>query len=338
MAKSYLLPCLVLLPMLCGPGAAAQTTSSLACSQGPKFWCQSLEQALQCRALGHCLQEVWGHVGADDLCQECEDIVRILTKMAKEVIFQKTIRKFLERECDVLPLKLLVPRCHSVLETYFPLVIDYFQSHITPKDICWNLGLCQPRQPDPQPEPGMPSPLPNSLSETLPDLLVPPRLPRALSVWPGPHTQDLSEQQFPIPLPYCWLCKTLLKRVQAMIPKPTVGATCHSAGRGMQREPWVRRSRLGCCFRLWPSCAPFRQPRAWAARSGSPASYCSPSVTPGTSDVLWSPWPSVPLAEQQASPCWKGTRASIQRCLAEPGVMAQATIPAFQRLRQENCC
>ncbi|NP_001166319.1 pulmonary surfactant-associated protein B precursor [Cavia porcellus] len=231
MAKSYLLPCLVLLPMLCGPGAAAQTTSSLACSQGPKFWCQSLEQALQCRALGHCLQEVWGHVGADDLCQECEDIVRILTKMAKEVIFQKTIRKFLERECDVLPLKLLVPRCHSVLETYFPLVIDYFQSHITPKTICWNLGLCQPRQPDPQPEPGMPSPLPNSLSETSPDLLVPPRLPRALSVWPGPHTQDLSEQQFPIPLPYCRLCKTLLKRVQAMIPKGVlamaVAQVCH---------------------------------------------------------------------------------------------------------------
>lgn len=129
-----------------------------------------------------------------------------------------------------------------------------------------------------------------------------------------------------------------LKPGLCWLQQPTVGATCHSAGRGMQREPWVRRSRLGCCFRLWPSCAPFRQPRAWAARSGSPASYCSPSVTPGTSDVLWSPWPSVPLAEQQASPCWKGTRASIQRCLAEPGVMAQATIPAFQRLRQENCC
>lgn len=144
----------------------------------------------------------------------------------------------------------------------------------------------------------MPSPLPNSLSETLPDLLVPPRLPRALSVWPGPHTQvrspcgqigflqlgarsceeqsqkgpgapaqeqrergggdpvsrmgwqstappaglalphslpqDLSEQQFPIPLPYCWLCKTLLKRVQAMIPKvrhPGGAPRLHSSSR-----------------------------------------------------------------------------------------------------------
>lgn len=43
---------------------AVGTTSSQACAQGPEFWCQSLEQALQCRALGHCLQEVWGHAGA----------------------------------------------------------------------------------------------------------------------------------------------------------------------------------------------------------------------------------------------------------------------------------
>nr|1DFW_A Chain A, LUNG SURFACTANT PROTEIN B len=24
---------------------------------------------------------------------------------------------------------------------------------------------------------------------------------------------------FPIPLPYCWLCRALIKRIQAMIPK-----------------------------------------------------------------------------------------------------------------------
>lgn len=40
------------------------------------------------------------------------------------------MRKFLERECDVLPLKLLVPQCHHMLDVYFPVVIDYFQSQI----------------------------------------------------------------------------------------------------------------------------------------------------------------------------------------------------------------
>nr|XP_035973291.1 pulmonary surfactant-associated protein B isoform X2 [Halichoerus grypus] len=203
MAKSQRLLWLLLLSTLCGAGAADWTASPLACAWGPEFWCQSLEQALQCRALGHCLQEVWGHAKADDLCQECEDIVRSLTKMTKEAIFQDTMRKFLEQDCDVLPFKLLVPQCHHLLDTYFPVVIDYFQSQINPKVICKPLGLCKPGSPGPGQESG--------LSDLLPEKLILPRLPGPL--------QDLSEPRLPIPLPYCWLCRTLIKRIQVVIPK-----------------------------------------------------------------------------------------------------------------------
>ncbi|XP_008838515.1 pulmonary surfactant-associated protein B isoform X2 [Nannospalax galili] len=215
MAKSHLLQWLLLLPTLWGPGAAVGTASPLDCTQGPKFWCQNLEQAMQCRALGHCLQEVWGHVGVDDLCQECEDIVGLLTKMTKEVIFQDTVRKFLEQECDILPLKLLVPRCRQVLDDYLPLVIDYFQSQISPKVICKYVGLCPLGQAKPEKEPGMKG----VLLDPVLNKLVLPSLPGDLLARPGPHTQDLLEQQFPIPLPFCWLCRTLIKRVQAVIPK-----------------------------------------------------------------------------------------------------------------------
>nr|6VZD_A Chain A, Pulmonary surfactant-associated protein B [Mus musculus]6VZD_B Chain B, Pulmonary surfactant-associated protein B [Mus musculus]6VZD_C Chain C, Pulmonary surfactant-associated protein B [Mus musculus]6VZD_E Chain E, Pulmonary surfactant-associated protein B [Mus musculus] len=82
------------------------------------------------------------HAGANDLCQECEDIVHLLTKMTKEDAFQEAIRKFLEQECDILPLELLVPECRQVLDVYLPLVIDYFQSQINPKAICNHVGLC----------------------------------------------------------------------------------------------------------------------------------------------------------------------------------------------------
>uniref|UniRef100_G1L6C9 Pulmonary surfactant-associated protein B n=1 Tax=Ailuropoda melanoleuca TaxID=9646 RepID=G1L6C9_AILME len=210
--------------MLLWPQTAADwTTSSLACARGPEFWCQSLEQSLQCGALGHCLQEVWGYARADDLCQECEDIVRILTKMTKEAIFQDRTRKFLEHECDVLPLKLLVPQCRHLLDTYFPVVVDYFQRQINPKVICKRLGLCRPGHPEPGQEPELPDPLPEKL--------VLPGLPGALQVRAGPHTQDLSEQRLPIPLPYCWLCRTLIKRIQVVIPKGVlamaVGQVCH---------------------------------------------------------------------------------------------------------------
>ncbi|KAM7079144.1 pulmonary surfactant-associated protein B isoform 1-T5 [Molossus nigricans] len=222
MAKSLLLLWLLLLPILRGPGAeAVGTTSSPACAQGPEFWCQSLEQALQCRALGHCLQEVWGHARADDLCQECNDIILILTKMTKEPVFQGAMQKLLERQCRALSLKLLVPQCQRVLVAYLPLVIDYFQSQINPKAVCKYLGLCQPGHPEPGQGP--------ELSEPLLDHLVLPVLPGALQTLP--QTQDLSEQQFPIPLPFCWFCRTVIKRVQTVIPKgslaPVVAQVCH---------------------------------------------------------------------------------------------------------------
>ncbi|XP_059044252.1 pulmonary surfactant-associated protein B isoform X3 [Mustela lutreola] len=193
MAQSHLLLWLLLLPTLCGPGAGAAdwTASSLACARGPEFWCQSLEHALQCRALGHCLQEVWGFARAD------------------------TVRKFLEQECDVLPLKLLVPQCRHLLDTYFLVVIDYFQSQINPKVICSHLGLCKLGHSEPGQEP--------ELSDLLPEKLILPGLPGAL--------QDLSERRLPIPIPYCWLCRTLIKRIQVVIPKGVlavaVGKVCH---------------------------------------------------------------------------------------------------------------
>ncbi|XP_058135009.1 pulmonary surfactant-associated protein B isoform X2 [Dasypus novemcinctus] len=214
MARALLLPWLLLLPALCGPGAAAASPAlGLGCARGPEFWCQSLEQALQCGALGHCLREVWGRAGADDLCQECEDITVILTKMTKEALFQDAMRTFLERECAALPTKLLVPQCHRLLDTYFPQLVDYLQSQISPEAVCEHLGLCQPRPPGP-----------------LLDRLALPELPGLLGR-PGPSTQDLAEQRLPIPLPYCWLCRTLLKRVQALIPKGAlavaVAQVCH---------------------------------------------------------------------------------------------------------------
>lgn len=40
------------------------------------------------------------------------------------------MKKFLKRECDAFPVKLLVPQCHRVLDIYFPMVINYFQTHV----------------------------------------------------------------------------------------------------------------------------------------------------------------------------------------------------------------
>nr|AIA98491.1 pulmonary surfactant protein B [Sigmodon hispidus] len=225
MAKSHLLQWLLLLPTLCCPGAVAGKASPLVWAQGPNFGGQSRKKEGKGKALGHCLQEFWGHVGANDLWQECEDIVHLLIKMSKEDIFQDTIRKFLKQECDILPLKLLVPSCHQVLDVYLPLVIVYFQSQINPKAICSHVGLCPLSQAKPEQKPGMQDSIPDPLNR-----LVLFAMPGALLAKPGPHTQDLFEQ-LPIPLPFCWLCRTLIKRVQAVVPKGVpavaVAQVCH---------------------------------------------------------------------------------------------------------------
>ena len=55
------------------------------------------------------------------------------------------MRKFLEQECDVLPLKLLAPLCRHLLDTYFPLIIEHFQSHmVRPAHLASRLPPSQP--------------------------------------------------------------------------------------------------------------------------------------------------------------------------------------------------
>ncbi|XP_072493058.1 pulmonary surfactant-associated protein B isoform X2 [Notamacropus eugenii] len=213
MAIVRILPPLLLLLLLLplsslSPAGAAQIPTLPACAQDPEFLCQDIETAIRCGALGHCLQKVWGHVNQDDLCQECEDIVTILIKMAKDRLFKKTIDHFLEEECSKLPLKLMVPNCKHLVDQYLSLLITHFQGQI-PKSICRSLGLCEVKVPLSAWGPE---------SQDLSKKLVPALL-KDFPGRPGAHTQDLMEQRFPIPLPYCWLCRTLLNKIQSVIPK-----------------------------------------------------------------------------------------------------------------------
>ncbi|XP_036604224.1 pulmonary surfactant-associated protein B [Trichosurus vulpecula] len=224
MAIAGTLPLLLLLGLLplstLSPAAAARIPTLPTCDQDPEFQCQDVETAIRCGALGHCLQKVWGHINADDLCQECEDVVTVLIKVVKERFFKKTIEQFLKEQCSKLPLKLIVPNCQCMLDEYLSLLITRFQVQI-PKNICGSLGLCEVKVPLSAWEPGS-----QDLSEKL--------VPAFLKDFPGrcgAHTQDLMEQKFPFPLPFCWLCRTLLNKIQSVIPKSVlavaVSQVCH---------------------------------------------------------------------------------------------------------------
>ncbi|XP_074052686.1 pulmonary surfactant-associated protein B [Macrotis lagotis] len=221
MALPGTLPLLLLQALFSlSPAAAAQIPTLPACTQDPEFQCQNIETAIRCGTLGHCLQKVWGHANADDICQECEDIMTILTKMAKEAFFKKTIKHFLEEECSKLPVKLMVPNCQRLVDEYLATFISHFQEKI-PKRVCGSLGLCEVKDPLSAWGPG---------SQDLLEKLVPAFL-EDFPGRPGAHTQDLIEQKFPIPLPFCWICRTLIKKIQSVIPKTVlamaVSQVCH---------------------------------------------------------------------------------------------------------------
>uniref|UniRef100_F7F361 Pulmonary surfactant-associated protein B n=1 Tax=Ornithorhynchus anatinus TaxID=9258 RepID=F7F361_ORNAN len=191
---------------------AARIPETPECTLGPKFWCQDVETALRCGALGHCLREGWPLLQMGNLCQECKDVVRIFTNIAKEMLFQDTVKQYLEQECAMFPLKALALHCQYALEEYFPVIVTFFKSQIVspprlpPPKSPETLGSCGP---DPK-DPSSSGPLP--LRNGAPLSLRPSRLPQGL---PG--------QEFPIPLPYCWLCRNLLNRVQGVIPKSFLG-------------------------------------------------------------------------------------------------------------------
>ncbi|XP_043846040.1 pulmonary surfactant-associated protein B [Dromiciops gliroides] len=221
MAIARTLPLLLLLPLSSlGPAAAARIPPPRPCAQDPEFQCQDIETVIRCGVLGHCLQKVWGYADTGDLCQECEDIMTILTKVVKEAFFKKTIQRFLEEECSKLPIKLMIPNCQHIVDEYLSLLISHFQGQI-PNKVCGSLGLCEEKVSLSAWDPKF-----QDLSEKL--------VPAFLEDFPGrpgAHTQDLLEQNFPFPLPFCWICRTLINKIQTVIPKSVlalaVAQVCH---------------------------------------------------------------------------------------------------------------
>ncbi|KAM6369662.1 pulmonary surfactant-associated protein B [Pluvialis apricaria] len=165
------------------------------CGVPPPTWCQSWETALRCGALGHCVRHVWAPP-TTDICADCQQIITLLIHMANESATKVAVEGFLRRECAALPVPTMVPPCQNLVHEYFSLLLADLEGHFKPSAICAHLELC----------PGEPGGAP----------AVP--LLRALST----RLQVAAGEALPVPLPLCWLCRTLLARAEATIPKEGV--------------------------------------------------------------------------------------------------------------------
>uniref|UniRef100_A0A8C8SE40 Surfactant protein B n=1 Tax=Pelusios castaneus TaxID=367368 RepID=A0A8C8SE40_9SAUR len=181
-----------------GPGQEFLVTQP-GCTEGPSFWCQSLETAVRCGAVQSCTRAGWNLAAKEDMCADCQQIISILTRMAKESTFKDTIQKFLTHECSTLPFSSLVPHCQKLVDTYFSLFIACLEGQIVSD------------------HPGGPAhfwslPLRGQTWQALLSLLTLFFFPKG-----GP------EDDLPFPLPMCWMCRSFVGRIEATIPKEAIG-------------------------------------------------------------------------------------------------------------------
>ncbi|XP_054853173.1 pulmonary surfactant-associated protein B [Eublepharis macularius] len=205
---------LLLLTLLWGGSALANEISiHPQCAKGPTYWCKNLMTAIQCGTLQHCVQAGWNWTTNEDMCTDCEQIVTILMRMAKESAFKEAIQKYLEHECTTLPLQTLIPRCQTLVDTYFALFISTMEGQIKPSSVCTKLGLCHS-------EP--------IASENTFDELVPvveqffQLLQGKALITPNSQTQAKPGEELPIPLPLCWMCRSFVGRIESTLPKGAI--------------------------------------------------------------------------------------------------------------------
>ncbi|KAM6235108.1 pulmonary surfactant-associated protein B [Porphyrio hochstetteri] len=181
---------LLLLALLGAPPGLGEP--GVRCGVPPTAWCQSLETALRCGALGHCARHAWAAPDTD-ICADCQQVVTILTRMANESAVKAAVEGSLQRECAALPVPSLVPPCQRLVHDLCSRLLAGLEGQLKPSAICAHLDLC----------PG-----------------------GALAVSPlaalSTHLQ--AGAALPMPLPLCWLCRTFLARAEAAVPKEKLAA------------------------------------------------------------------------------------------------------------------
>lgn len=116
------------------------------CAKGEHLWCSSLENAIKCSAVKHCLATVW----SNDLLKEhaffdnCDVCVKFF-KGAKDFLEDETMRKtavLLMKE-EICPLfGEFEKTCRVAVDHYANDILDFLASRIDPDAICKVVHIC----------------------------------------------------------------------------------------------------------------------------------------------------------------------------------------------------
>ncbi|NXY34855.1 PSPB protein, partial [Pomatorhinus ruficollis] len=166
------------------------------CGMPPSAWCEDWVTALRCGALGSCPHLTQGNPNVD-ICAVCQQLFDFLRQASNQSTVEVVLDQVVGILCPHPPV--VVTPCQAlvrVLVDHLPWQIQHLLSgsrgtHAKPWQVCATLKLCRG-------EPG-----------TAPAVTV-------LEA-PGSHLQGsggagLSPKALPLPL--CWLCRTLVARAE----------------------------------------------------------------------------------------------------------------------------
>ncbi|XP_059346644.1 pulmonary surfactant-associated protein B [Ammospiza nelsoni] len=168
------------------------------CGVPPSAWCQDWVTALRCGALGRCPRLGQGPLEALrdapdlDACAVCQQLLDSLRHISSVSAVEVVLDHLVGLACPHMPL--VESLCKKVVND---LVHHFLQNmqHLDSWSVCAKLTLCLG-------EPGV----------------VP------VLEGPGSHLQGPALSPLSLPLPRCWLCRSLVARAEAAVPVRSVAA------------------------------------------------------------------------------------------------------------------
>ncbi|XP_054438191.1 proactivator polypeptide-like 1 [Pteronotus mesoamericanus] len=155
-----MLPVLLLLPSLLGAALASPIQGPQECARGAATWCQDLQAAVQCGAVGHCRGAVWGKPTARSLpCDLCQDVVAAGSNGLNPNATETDTLALVTKTCEWLPSLNSSAKCKEMADAHSSVLLYILRGDPggAPAQVCAALTLCRPLQ--------RPPATPGSLSE-----------------------------------------------------------------------------------------------------------------------------------------------------------------------------
>ncbi|NXP96955.1 PSPB protein, partial [Vidua macroura] len=154
------------------------------CGVPPSAWCQDWVTALRCGALGRCPHLTQGPPDMDT-CAMCQMVMDFLRQISNQSALEVVLDKVVGLVCPHLPF--VETLCKNLAQwLVHHLLLDI--QHLKPQEVCAKLKLC----------PGEPG-----ATLAMPVLEV-----------PSSHLQGSGLSPKALPLPLCWLCRSLVARAE----------------------------------------------------------------------------------------------------------------------------